>query len=104
MDLQNQTKGFLAEFRAFLEKTNAVGAAIAIAIGFATVQLVNAIVHIVIEPVLDVVKTSDRGFWIWKWDIAALLSAVLTFVATMFLLFAAVKAFNRPKKDEAPKA
>jgi large conductance mechanosensitive channel len=102
MDLQGQTKGFIAEFKAFLEKTNAVGAAIAIAIGVATVQLVNAIVSIVITPVLDLVKFTDQGFWIWKWDIAALISAILTFVFTMWILFMFVKVFNRPK--DAPKA
>lgn len=101
MDVSGQAKGILAEFKAFLEKTNAIGAAIAIAIGIATTAFINALVSIVIQPILDLIKISDRGFWIWKWDIAALISAVLTFLATMWVLFLFAKAFM---KKEAPKA
>ena len=103
MDMQGQTKGFIAEFTAFLAKTNAVGAAVAIAIGFATVQFVTTIVETVINPIVNLVKVSDNGFWIWKFDVARLITAFITFVATMFVIFMLGKILIREKKPDAPK-
>ena len=103
MDLSTQANGFIADFKAFLAKTNAVGAAVAIAIGFATVQFISSIVHIVINPILDLIKISDRGFWVWIFDIGGLITATVSFVATMFVIFVLGKFLIREKPAEAPK-
>jgi len=104
MDMQGQAKGFIAEFKAFLAKANAVSVAIGIAVGVATVTFVNAIVTMVINPIVDIVKISDRGFWIWHFNIGGLITAFLSFVATMLVIFILGKAIVREKPADAPKA
>lgn len=47
-------KGFLAEFRAFLEKRNVVGLALAVIIGGAAGKLVSALVEDILMPIISV--------------------------------------------------
>ncbi len=54
-------KGFRAEFKAFLEKRNVIGLALAVIIGGAAGKLVSALVEDILMPIISVVIPS--GGW-----------------------------------------
>jgi len=54
-------EGFRAEFKAFLEKRNAVGLALAVIIGGAAGKLVSALVEDILMPIISVFMPS--GGW-----------------------------------------
>ena len=104
MDLQQQGKGLLGEFVAFLKKVNAAQIAIGIAVGVAVVELVNGIMACFIKPLLALLGGKDSyggSFKIWVFEVGNFIGIAINFIAVMLVLFILGKAFV---KEEPPKA
>ena len=104
MDMQNQAKGFIGGFVAFLKKTNAATVAIGIAVGIAVVELVNGIMSCFIKPLLALLggKESYGGsFKIWVFEVGNFIGIAINFIAVMLVLYVLGKVFI---KEEPPKA
>ena len=115
--------GMLSEFKTFIARGNVVDLAIGVIIGAAFGKIVTALVDGVVMPVIGValggVSVSD-----WKYvlrpaavdaagnkvaEVAVkygmLIQTILDFVIIAFVIFLALKAYNRLRRpDEAPPA
>lgn len=105
-------KKFFHEFKEFAMRGNAVSLAVGVVIGGAFTAIVNAVVESIINPLLGLL-TGGYGFEGLSFTIGgseftygALISAIVNFLLTAFVLFLIVKAMNRlsRKKEEAPPA
>ena len=98
---------FLEEFKAFALRGNVVDMAIGIVVGGAFTAIVTAIKDFFITPLIEyilgnaVYTSSDI-----KTFVANIISAIIYFIITAFVLFCIIKAMNKAadlgKKNEAP--
>lgn len=98
---------FLEEFKAFALRGNVVDMAIGIVVGGAFTAIVTAIKDFFITPLIEyilgnaVYTSSDI-----KTFVANIISAIVYFIITAFVLFCIIKAMNKAadlgKKNEAP--
>ncbi|MGO2083485.1 large conductance mechanosensitive channel protein MscL [Vagococcus sp.] len=112
----------IKEFKEFITRGNVIDLAVGVIIGGAFTTIVNALVSGIITPLIGVViklitghknldsATQGMVFKIngVKFDYGMLISAIITFLITAFVLFLIVKAINKAqtilpaeKEDEA---
>ncbi|MFA6302609.1 MAG: large-conductance mechanosensitive channel protein MscL [Legionella sp.] len=97
---------FLAEFKKFAVRGNAVDLAVAVVMGAAFGKIISSMVDGIIMPLLGIllggVNIADKSFTIGnaviKWG--AFLQNIIDFTIIAFAIFAAVKLINLLKKDE----
>lgn len=108
-------KKFMGEFKEFISKGNVIGLAVGVIIGGAFTAIVNAVVTNILNPLLGLItgnmdlenalivsiETPNGNAELL---FGALISAVITFLLTAFVLFLLVKGINnlQKKKEEAP--
>ena len=103
-------KSFFKEFGKFLNRGNALELAIGVVIGASFTAIVNAIVDGLFKPLLELIPGQD-GLSVLKvvlrkgtetsdpviLDISGVLSAIISFIITAFVLFLIVKLVNKIK-------
>lgn len=103
-------KGFIREFKTFLNRGNVLDLAVGVIIGGAFKSITDSLTNDILMPLLgllvDRVSFSDLTLTVGSATIAygSFVEAVLNFVIMAFAVFCIVKAFNRlhRKKEEAP--
>ena len=99
-------KNFIAEFKEFISKGNAMTMAIGIIIGGAFTAIVNSLVNDIITPLLGIIIGGvDFSGIILKVGNAQVMvgnfiQAVITFLLISLVLFSIIRAFNRFKRNE----
>ena len=101
------------EFKEFIMKGDALNLAVGVVIGSAFTAIVNSLVTNLITPLielfislfLDKGETMDDALSILSvpingvlFNFSAIISAIITFIITGFVLFLMIKAINRAKK------
>lgn len=101
------------EFKEFIMKGDALNLAVGVVIGSAFTAIVNSLVTNLITPLielfislfLDKGETMDDALGILSvtingvlFNFSAIISAIITFIITGFVLFLMIKAINRAKK------
>ena len=101
------------EFKEFIIKGDALNLAVGVVIGSAFTAIVNSLVTNLITPLielfislfLDKGETMDDALGILSvtingvlFNFSAIISAIITFIITGFVLFLMIKAINRAKK------
>jgi large conductance mechanosensitive channel len=101
-------KGFIAEFKEFINKGNLLGIAIGFVMGTAVAAVVNSLVEDVIMPIVAIPfgKPNFNDALILEINDAevrfgAFLTQVVTFLAIAFTVFLILKAYNKATKGEA---
>lgn len=97
---------FLAEFKKFAVRGNAVDLAVAVVMGAAFGKIISSMVDGVIMPLLGILlggvniagKSFTLGNAVIRWG--AFLQNIIDFTIIAFAIFAAVKLINLLKKDE----
>ena len=103
-------KGFIGEFKTFLNRGNVLDLAVGVIIGGAFKSITDSLTNDILMPLLgllvDRVSFSDLTLTVGSATIAygSFVEAVLNFVIMAFAVFCIVKAFNRlhRKKEETP--
>ncbi len=103
-------KGFIREFKTFLNRGNVLDLAVGVIIGGAFKSVTDSLTNDILMPLLgllvDRVSFSDLTLTVGSATIAygSFVEAVLNFVIMAFAVFCIVKAFNRlhRKKEETP--
>ena len=103
-------KGFIREFKTFLNRGNVMDLAVGVIIGGAFKSITDSLTNDILMPLLgllvDRVSFSDLTLTVGSATIAygSFVEAVLNFVIMAFAVFCIVKAFNRlhRKKEETP--
>lgn len=107
-------KKFLEEFKTFAMKGNMIDLAVGVVIGGAFSKIVTMIVECIITPLITIVlsavtgkSSTDALFGSWvvgPFPIGQLVSTIIDFVITAFVLFVIVKSINKlqslGKKEE----
>ena len=105
-------KGFIREFKTFLNRGNVLDLAVGVIIGGAFKSITDSLTNDILMPLLGLlvnrVSFSDLTLTLGSATIAygSFLEAVLNFIIMAFAVFCIVKAFNRlhRKKEEAAPA
>ncbi len=102
-------KKFLKEFKEFAMKGNVLDLAVAVILGAAFKEVVDAVVAICLDPIVAAIKSSMEANPSGSAIVVALMTllfVVIKFIAVAFVLFLIVKGFNKAKslrkKEEAP--
>lgn len=103
-------KKFLNEFKAFAIKGNMVDMAVGVVIGAAFGKIITGIVECIINPLISLVLTKCTGqsstealfadLLVGPFPVGQLVSIIIDFIITAFVLFVIVKAINGMKKQE----
>ncbi len=107
-------KGFFAEFKAFIARGNVLDMAVGIIIGGAFTAIITAIVNGILTPLLQSIGVGSDGFGALQivlnqaavtenpetvtpiiLDFGIVISAIVTFLLTAFILFLIVYTVNR---------
>ena len=90
----------LAEFKAFLLKTNALAIAVGITLGLAVGQLVNGVIACFIQPLINKILPGDvgGGFTIWVFKFGDFIGIAINFVVIAWVLFMVSKIFMKEEK------
>lgn len=101
---------FFKEFKAFISRGNVMDMAVGIIIGGAFTAIITSVVNNILTPLLSAIPGSgDTGALQWVLreasadglteaiivDFGAVISAIVTFLITAFVLFLIIKAFNK---------
>ena len=105
-------KGFIREFKTFLNRGNVLDLAVGVIIGGAFKSITDSLTNDILMPLLGLlvnrVSFSDLTLTLGSATIAygSFIEAVLNFIIMAFAVFCIVKAFNRlhRKKEEAAPA
>ena len=112
-------KGFMKEFKEFVNRGNVMDMAVGIIIGTAFTAIVNALVNSIVMPLIARIF---GGLSFEKWNVAlgagkdapvlgfgTLVEAVINFLLIALVVFSVIKAINKanelkngPKEEEAP--
>jgi large conductance mechanosensitive channel len=93
-----------AEFKEFMNRGDFVTIAVGLIIALQTLAVVNAIIEGIINPILAAIlgknNLSDFGFDIGdaRISIGLVISALITFLVVLAILFVALKAWNALKR------
>jgi len=109
---ETAVKKFVGEFKEFVNKGNLIDLAVAFVLGVAFSAVIKALVDNVVMPIIAIPfgkPNFDEALILTINDaqirFGAFLTVAVTFVATAFVLFLAVKQYNKMKKadeDAAP--
>ena len=102
-------KKFLKEFKEFAMKGNVLDLAVAVILGAAFKEVVDAVVAIFLDPIVAAISSSMSANPSGSAIVVALMTllfVVIKFIAVAFVLFLIVKGFNKAKtlrkKETAP--
>ena len=102
-------KKFLKEFKEFAMKGNVLDLAVAVIMGAAFKEVVDAVVSIFLNPIVESIQANMAADPAGSAIVVALMTllfVIIKFICVAFVLFLIVKAFNKAKslkkKDEAP--
>ena len=120
--MAKEKKGFFQEFKEFISRGNVLDMAVGIIVGGAFTAIITALVNGVLTPLLQVIGVNESGFGALQvvlkeatvdasgavvseaivLDFGVVISAVITFLLTAFVLFLIVKTVNtiRSRADE----
>lgn len=92
--------GLLAEFKAFLTKSNAIAIAIGIIVGMAFKDFVDGVIACFIKPLIDKVLPGDfgGGVTVWVFRVGDFLTIAVNFLVIMWVLFLLSKALLKEEK------
>jgi len=97
-------KKFLQEFKEFAIKGNALDMAIGVVVGAAFGKVVTGITELFLNPILEMLPTTETGGTGWAGSILSFVGILVQFILTMLVLFIIVKSVNKirsvAKKDE----
>lgn len=102
-------KKFLEEFKAFALRGNVIDMAIGVVVGGAFTAIVTAVKDNFIMPIIEFIMGNAAYTEAdIKTFIAAIISSIIYFIITAFVLFCIIKAINKAselgKKKEEPEA
>lgn len=99
-------KGFMKEFKEFINQGNVMDMAVGIIIGGAFTAIVTSLVNDVIMPLISGIF-GGMAFADWaikigdsKIGIGAFVAAIINFLLIALVLFSIIKAINKMKKEE----
>lgn len=101
-------KKFMAEFKEFIAKGDAMSMAVGIIIGSAFTAIVNSLVNDVITPILGIIlggiNFTGVAFTVGGAHIMIgnFIQAVITFLLTALVLFSILKLFNTLRRKGEP--
>ena len=102
-------KKFLKEFKEFAMKGNVLDLAVAVIMGAAFKEVVDAVVSIFLNPIVESIQANMAADPAGSAIVVALMTllfVIIKFICVAFVLFLIVKAFNKAKtlrkKEEAP--
>lgn len=100
-------KKFFNEFKTFISRGNVLDMAVGVIIGSAFTAVINSLVNGILKPLINAIPGADRTSALQivlvkatenteavVLDFGAVISAVITFLITAFVLFIIVKAIN----------
>ena len=95
--------GYLAEFSAFLKKTNALAVAIGICLGLAVKDVVDGVVVCFIQPIIGLVSFGGGGWGLrlWIFEVGRFIGICINFVIIAWVLFMISKWFLKEEKKAA---
>ena len=107
--MSKEKKGFFKEFKEFISRGNVLDMAVGIIVGGAFTAIITAIVSGILTPVLQSIGVGDDGFGALQivlreatetseaviMDFGVVISAIITFLLTAFILFLIVWSINR---------
>ena len=117
--MAKEKKGFFKEFKEFISRGNVLDMAVGIIVGGAFTAIITAIVSGILTPVLQSIGVGEDGFGALQivlreatetseaviLDFGVVISAIITFLLTAFILFLIVWSINRIRAHaEAAKA
>ena len=117
--MSKEKKGFFKEFKEFISRGNVLDMAVGIIVGGAFTAIITAIVSGILTPVLQSIGVGDDGFGALQivlreatetseaviMDFGVVISAIITFLLTAFILFLIMWSINRIRsRAEAAKA
>ena len=110
-------KGFINEFKEFINRGNVVDLAVAVVIGGAFTSIVNSVVNDLIMPLISLLTSgidfSEMKILLGEGEHAAaftygnLINAIIQFIIVALVVFLIVKAINKAKdvtKKDEPEA
>lgn len=102
-----EKKGFIAEFKEFIARGNALQMAIGVVIGGAFSAIITAIVENLITPIISLIMGSGEPFgkfFVGPFGVGHIIDAIIVFLVTAFVVFSITKAANKmaPKEEPAP--
>ena len=101
-------KGFVKEFREFIDRGNVMDLAVAVIIGGAFTAIVNALTNNIITPLIAAIFGGDGsidGLVVpgTEIDFGAFIGAIINFLIIAFIVFLMVKGMNK-MRDAGKKA
>lgn len=116
MKIKEKSKGFVSEFKQFIQRGNAFDMAVAVVIGSSFNSIVTSLVNNIMTPLIAVVigKQDFSKLCLTinntKIEYGLFIQAVIDFLIVAFCIFVFIKLINsiirkkeEPKKEEAPK-
>jgi large conductance mechanosensitive channel len=102
--MPSRRPGFLADFKAFINKGNVVDLAVAVVIGGAFGKVVDAVVTLVMSTLLEPALKAAQVDSINAWPAGVVLVALINFLVIAFVVFLIVRAIEATKRKEEAKA
>jgi large conductance mechanosensitive channel len=98
---RRRATGFLRDFQEFIKQGNVVDLAVAVILGGAFSQIVDAVVKLVAPAILNPTLETLGIESINDWPAGNLLVAILNFLIIAFVVFLIIKALERFRREEA---
>jgi large conductance mechanosensitive channel len=103
---RRRATGFLRDFQEFINRGNVVDLAVAVVVGGAFGQIVDAGVKLITGAILDPTLDTLGVDRITEWPAGELLVAIINFLVIAFVVYLIVRALERFKRkqveEEAP--
>jgi large conductance mechanosensitive channel len=97
---RRRATGFLRDFQEFIKRGNVVDLAVAVVLGGAFGQIVDAVVTLVTDALLNPVLQTLGVDRVKEWPAGNLLIAIINFLIISFVVFLIIKALERFKREE----
>jgi large conductance mechanosensitive channel len=101
---RRRATGFLRDFQEFIKQGNVVDLAVAVVIGGAFGNVVNAVVELVTTALLNPVMQTLNIQQLEQWPAGKVLVALINFLIIAFVVFLIVKAISKFRREEAAEA
>jgi large conductance mechanosensitive channel len=96
-------KNFIYEFKQFIARGNVIDLAVGIVVGGAFGKIISSLVGDVIMPLINMLLGHAKRFTEWQAGpvlVGNFLQSLLDFLIISFIIFLAIKAINRLKREE----
>jgi large conductance mechanosensitive channel len=98
---RRRATGFLRDFQEFINRGNVVDLAVAVIIGTAFGNVVNAVVKWVTDTLFNPLMEAAGIDRLADWPAGEVLVAIINFLILAFVVFLIIKALERFKREEA---